>query len=221
MTMRKLLVLAEGQTEETFVRDVLAPHLEGYHLQTIAVVLKTKRVKAGGHFRGGVTSTAQVISDLLRLLGDTSAVAVTTMLDYYGLPADFPGMVSRPSGSPIQRVAHVEAALDHRVDDRRFLPHLVLHEFEAWLYTEPEAAQWVFDEGPQVAAQLREIAKAAGGAEEVDEGPATAPSKRLARLFPAYRKPLHGPMAVGAMGLAAVRRHCPHASAWLDKLEAL
>ncbi|MBX3273442.1 MAG: DUF4276 family protein [Sandaracinaceae bacterium] len=216
--MRKLFVLVEGQTEEAFVRDVLAPHLEGHGLASIAVLLKTKRVKSGGHFRGGVTSTAQVLGDLRRLLGDSSAVAVTTLLDYYGLPDDFPGIGSRPPGTPRERVAHVEAELARRIGDRRFIPHLVLHEYEAWIYAEPARACWVFDDAA-VAAQLEAIATTAGGPELVDEGPDTAPSKRLARTFPPYRKPLHGPIAVGAIGLPAIRARCPHMAAWLERLE--
>ena len=94
--MKRLLVLVEGRTEETFVWNVLQPHLGLFGVSPTAVVLKTKRVKSGGAFRGGVTSTAQVLGDLRRLLGDTGAAAVTTIIDYYGLPDDFPGMATRP-----------------------------------------------------------------------------------------------------------------------------
>ncbi len=218
--MRKLLVLVEGQTEEGFVRDVLAPHLESRALAVQAVLLKTKRVKAGGHFRGGVTSTRQVLGDLARLLGDSSAVAVTTLIDYYGLPDDFPGMPDRPSAGVYERVAHVEKAVADRVANPRFIPHLVLHEYEAWIYAAPRDASWVFGE-TKIAQQLEAIATTAGGPELVDEGPATAPSKRLAEVFPAYRKPLHGPLAVRAIGLSAIRSRCRHADEWLSRIESL
>ena len=55
--MKWLLILVEGQTEETFVRDVLIAHLASFEVHATPVILKTKRVKAGGVFRGGVTST--------------------------------------------------------------------------------------------------------------------------------------------------------------------
>jgi hypothetical protein len=35
------------------------------------------------------------------------------------------------------------------------------------------------------------------------------------------RKTLHGPMAVDAIGIAAMRQACPHADAWLRRLEVL
>lgn len=218
--MKRLLILVEGQTEETFVRDVLSPHLSARSIHAIPVLLKTKRVKSGGAFRGGVTSTEQVLGDIRRLLGDSGARAVTTILDYYALPDDFPGMQTRPGGGPHLRVAHVEQALGNVFQGPRFIPNLVLHEYETWIYSEPQATRWVFDDAG-VPGQLERIRALCGGAELIDEGPTTAPSKRLLNVFPPYRKTLHGPLAVGAIGLAAVRHACPHADAWLTQLESL
>lgn len=218
--MKRLLVLVEGQTEETFVRDVLDPHLHAFGIVAIGTILKTKRPKSGGPFRGGVTSTAQVTADLGRLLGDPNAVAVTAVIDYYGLPTDFPGMSTRPPGEPRARVEHVERAWAQTVNHRRFIPHLVLHEYEAWIYSDPSACAWVFDD-PRLPAELAKICQRAGEPERIDEHPDQAPSRRLTRAFPRYRKPLHGPMAVQAIGLAKVRAECPHAAAWLERIEAL
>jgi hypothetical protein len=215
--MKRLHVLVEGQTEETFVRDVLTAHLAAFDVHPNPVLLKTKRVKSGGAFRGGVTSTEQVIGDIRRLLGDTGAAAVTTMIDYYALPDDFPGMSTRPAGDAYARVAHVEQALTQAIGNPRLDAHLVLHEYEAWVFSAPSACHWVFDD-PAVP---EGIAATAGGAEKIDDGPATAPSKRLVSVFPSYRKTLHGPMAVGAIGLPAMRAACPHADAWLTRLEGL
>jgi hypothetical protein len=218
--MKRLLLLVEGQTEEAFVRDVLTAHLAAWDIHPTPVLLKTKRIKSGGTFKGGVLHAPQVLGDIGRLLRDTGAVAVTTMLDYYALPGDIPGMATRPPGDVYARVAHVEQALATHVNDRRFLPNLVLHEYETWIYVDPAACAWVFDDA-NVPARLIAIRAAAGSAEHIDDGPTTAPSKRLAAVFPAYRKALHGPMAVGAIGLAAVKAACPHASAWLQALEQL
>ena len=46
-------------------------------------------------------------------------------------------------------------------------------------------------------------------------------AKRLAKIVPGYTKPLHGPMALDAVGLHAVRASCPHFDAWLTQLEAI
>jgi hypothetical protein len=219
--MRRVLILVEGQTEETFVRDVLGPHLLSRGLAAAAAILKTKRVKSGLTFRGGVTSTSQVLGDLRRLCRDSDAAAITTLLDYYGLAADFPGISGRLSSDPYERVAAVENAFATAIGDARFLPHLVLHEFEAWVFSEPSRCAWVFDDNANVLAEMENVRNAAGGPERIDEGPETAPSKRLAKIVPRYSKPLHGPMAVAAVGLQGVRARCQHFDAWLTRLEAV
>jgi len=109
--MKKVLILVEGQTEETVVRDVLSPYLANRGAYLEPIILKTKREKWGTTFKGGIRSFDQVRRDLLPLLGDTSVAAVTTLIDYYGLPQDFPGMGSRPASDPYARVRHVESRL--------------------------------------------------------------------------------------------------------------
>ncbi|HJU04980.1 MAG TPA: hypothetical protein VJ692_07475, partial [Nitrospiraceae bacterium] len=41
-------------------------------------------MKRGPHFKGGITDFRKVEDDLRRLLGDTDAALITTMIDYYG-----------------------------------------------------------------------------------------------------------------------------------------
>ena len=44
--MRKVYILVEGQTEETFVRDLLAPYLFPKDVAVQATLAATKRVKS-------------------------------------------------------------------------------------------------------------------------------------------------------------------------------
>lgn len=218
--MKKVLILVEGQTEETIVGQVLNPHLAASGLVLEPVILKTKREKWGKTFKGGVTSFGQVERDLRALLGDSSAAAVTTLIDYYGLPSDFPGIGTRPTGTPRKRVAHVEQAFAAAIDDARFLPHLTLHEIEAWVFVNPTKCGWVLD-GGTVVQKLAAIRDECGGAEEINEEPETAPSKRIVKLVPDYQKPFHGPLAISEIGMQEVRAACPHADKWLKRIEAL
>ena len=39
-------------------------------------------------------------------------------------------------------------------------------------------------------------------------------------MFAAYQKPLHGPLAVAAIGIDRIRAVCPHFHQWLGRLEA-
>ena len=123
-----------------------------------ATILVTKRVKAGPNFKGGVTNFAKFNNDARRWLNSAGGALVTTMLDYYRLPLDFPGMNSRPpNGTPLQRVTHVETAITKHFGGRQnFLPFLALHEFEAWLFSSPTELPRVMTE-PQKQPQFEAI----------------------------------------------------------------
>lgn len=100
-----------------------------------------------------------------------------------------------------------------------------MHEFEGLLFSSPEAIAAVVTTDPEQADEL--ISKLAGIAaafpdpELIDDSPETAPSKRLSRLVPRYRKALHGPAIAQRIGLAQLRVKCPHFAAWISRLEAL
>jgi hypothetical protein len=218
--MSKVLILVEGQTEETFVREVLAPYLSGNGVYPLAKLATTKRVKSGPDFKGGIVSYGKFKNDVARLVGDTSAAMVTTMIDFYGLPADFPGQNTRPSGSCYDQVAHLEETLRQNINHPKFLPYLALHEFEAMLFVAPAKIAQAFP-GSAKENELVAIKNQFGSPEEIDDNPQTAPSKRLMRLFPEYQKPLHGPLVILEIGVEQIRAECSHFDGWLTKLEKL
>jgi len=168
---------------------------------------RTKRTKAGHTFKGGIVSYQQVRKDVVRLLNDSSA-------------DDFPGKSTLPSGTPYQRVHHLEQAFKNDIGARRFLPFLVLHEFEAFVLADPTHLASVL---PQNAAALSQLQRQISDIppEEINEGKRTHPAARIRRYFPGYRKRLHGPLVVERIGMASLRNKCPHLDAWLTKLEAL
>lgn len=125
-------MLVEGQSEEIFVNRVLAPHLAGYCVYVRPTILYTKRIASGCGYRGGVSSWKKIFNDL-RVLGHDKSAWVTTLLDFYGLPDDFPGfqkVVSEP-GQAYDRVIAMQDHFAVAVNQRRFIPFLALHEFEA------------------------------------------------------------------------------------------
>jgi hypothetical protein len=71
--MNRVLILAEGQTEERFVKDILQPHLWPLGVDPQPKIATTKRVKDGADFKGGVIKFKKVEDNLRRLLGDTGA----------------------------------------------------------------------------------------------------------------------------------------------------
>lgn len=216
---KRALILVEGQTEERFVKDTLGPAFWEVELFISPTILVTKRVKDGPNFKGGVTNFSKFRNDVQRLLNSAAGALVTTMLDYYRLPTDFPGMSSRPAGSPIARVQHVEQAVRaHFGAPPNFLPFLVLHEFEAWLYCDPNELPRAMTQ-PRNQPAFQAICQSVATPEDINERPQFAPSKRIEQLFPGYQKTLHGPTTVNRIGLSAIRQRCPHFASWLTQLE--
>ena len=102
---------------------------------------------------------------------------------------------------------------------RRFVPYIVMHEFEALLFSDCGA----FSSGigrPDLHASLQDIRDRFATPEEINDSLTTAPSKRILDLFPQYQKPIYGNLAVLEIGLDRIRRECPHFGNWLNRLEA-
>ena len=221
LTMRKVLILVEGQTEERFVKDVLQPHLWNIGVHPEPKLVMTKRVKRGPHFKGGITGFNKVKDDLRRLLGDTDAALVSTMIDYYGLPDDFPGKQSLTGRTSHERAKELEEALEQHFNaGPRFAAYLMIHEFEALLFCGPAVLAEVMN-APSSHQQLQAIRNGFPSPEDINDNPSTTPSARMLNVFPGYRKRLHGPLTTGRIGLDAMRRECAHFNQWVSRLEQL
>lgn len=218
--MKRLLVYVEGQTEETFVRDLLAPYLWTIGIHPEPTLARTKRTRAGLTFKGGITSYQRVRRDIDRLLGDTNAAAVTTMLDFYHLPSDFPGKSDLPAGSCFDRVNFLERGLAGDIAHPRFLPFLTLHEFEALLFSRAEEIEAAF---PDLRLKGQIVRETLGfdTPEEINEGELTHPAARILKHAVGYRKPVHGPLIAQRIGLAEIRSQCTHFDDWLTRIEGL
>jgi hypothetical protein len=83
--MTRLLIHVEGETEETFVNEVLAPHLytHGYGLISARLLGNARQRDR----RGGIRGWNGVRKDILNHLKEDAGCLATTMVDYYGLPA--------------------------------------------------------------------------------------------------------------------------------------
>lgn len=219
--MRKVLILVEGQTEERFVKAILQPHLWPMGVHPEPKIVTTKRVKSGPDFKGGISNFGKVEYDIQLLLGDSDAALVTTMIDYYGLPDDFPGKRRLQSSNSHDRAEELETALErHFAAGPKFSPYLMIHEFEALLFSSPGVLAQAMNE-PSATTHLQRIRDSFPTPEDIDDDPMTKPSARLLHRFPAYQKVLHGPNTISRIGLATIRRECAHFNEWVSRLERL
>lgn len=215
--MCRVYLLVEGQTEETFVRELLAPHHVPSGLYLIPILVQT----SPGH-KGGIVSYAKVRPQIERLCKQDAAAHVSTMFDLYALPNDFPGKTDADyhrMTNGQDKAIYLEGRFAHDVAQRNFIPNLMVHEFEALLFVQPEK----FAECTEDAAIVESLCavRRNSAPEDINDHRVTAPSKRILAAMPDYQKPLHGPLIARAIGLDAMRAQCPHFLAWLERLEAL
>ncbi|MGF1634396.1 MAG: DUF4276 family protein [Phycisphaerae bacterium] len=114
---------------------------------------------------------------------------------------------------------HVEQAIEAHFNDRRMLPFLALHEFEAWVFSCADTLPNVMAE-PAKQPQFAGVCGIVETPEQINDRPGHNPAARIKKIFPAYQKTLHGPTATRRIGLRLIRDRCRHFAAWLDQLEA-
>jgi hypothetical protein len=213
----RLYLLVEGQTEEAFARDVLIPHLAALGVDVFVQAVLTNRsrgIKGGGKW-------AHYKNHLSRWMGEHSGrdCRFSLVLDLYGRPRDLPLSASGLGGVALALAIEESIAAD--IADRRLIPYVQCHEFEAVLFTDLSVLQPLVDEQDLPALEALSAATAATPPEEVDDHPESAPSKRLVAAIRNYDKLTHGPLAASTLGLDRIRSRCPHFDRWLRSLEAL
>ena len=224
----RLNFIVEGQTEETFVNMILRDHFAAESIVTVAKCVTTKRERRAEHrrYRGGLTTYRHARDDIRRWVREDGSgnARFTTMFDLYRLPSDFPGYPEAAEMSdPYARVEVLEAALSEAIGDRRLIPYIQLHEFEALLLADPQKLDTQFMDSPGAIQHLVDTARQFESPELVDDGPTSAPSKRIAAAIPEYesRKASAGPIVAAKIGLPRLQSQCRHFREWIERLTAV
>lgn len=215
--------VVEGQAEETFVNDVLAPELGARNVFIDAQQITTGR-KRSVKFRGGISAYVQLKNDLtLWMKQDQDRECwFTTLIDLYRLPNDFPGYALCPQGGdPVERAECLETHLQADVAHQRFIPYLQACEFEALLFADVLRFDIAFPDRPDVVRQLSDIRSQFPSPEHINDRPDLSPAKRILNVVPDHSKAVAGPLITQHIGLATLRRECLHFGSWIDRIEKL
>lgn len=225
--MADLYIVVEGYGEQGFLRECVEPHLGSQ-----GVYARAALVGKPGH-KGGVRPWPAVRKDIANFLKMDRAnrpIHVSMMFDYFRLPMEWPGRAVAPKKPMGQRALHVEEQLEADIAVHlgegfvpdRFIPYIQMHELEALVLAEPDNLSAEFLGRDDAVQQLKKsIAGAAP--EEINDGPETAPSKRIIKYLPEYdrRKRQAAPNVLCLTGLRVLRDRCPHFNRWLTRLEHL
>lgn len=225
--MVRLYLFVEGQTEQTFADTLIKPHLAQYGVFMHSPRLIAHARRRGKVHRGGGRNYEPMKNDILRSLKQDRNYNVffTTMIDLYAIHNKFPGLAESKKlrDNPTQRVEFLEHCFKEDIDDDRFIPYIQLHEYEAYLFTDLTCFEYIEPECTRQIAALEVIANKYSTPELINDGPQTAPSKRIITQFPDYEKSksVFGPQLAELIGLATIRSKCPHFDKWLKRLESL
>jgi hypothetical protein len=152
-------------------------------------------------------------------------VFVSTMIDLYTFPKQGNTIYDEEveaAGSGRLKLTLLERKFAERINHYRFIPYVQLHEFEALLLSKPEALSLFYTDKER---EIQQIKDDIGNTppEEINETPEGAPSKRIIRHIPLYKrqKTTAGITAAKAIGLPFIREKCPHFDEWITQLENL
>jgi len=214
-------VYCEGQTEESFINEVLEPYIFARcELELKPIICVTKQTPRQ-RFRGGLFKYDKAKREIERLCKEHHNEYVTTMLDFYAFPDDAPGMNCINKISDIyERVEYVESEIQKDINSKNFIPNLMLHEFESLVFVNPELLSNYYPNLESIQ-KLVDIRDSFQSPEHIDSGKETAPSKRIIEEIPRYSKIVIGTAITKDIGVDGLRKECGHFSKWIDKLCSL
>ena len=206
--MIRLAIVVEGETEEEFVKLVLAEHLRAQGVEPYPILPNGK---------GGNISVARLAPEMANLF--RSFDFVTSLVDFYG----FKGKGSATPNALEQLINQdVRRLIRQSWDESRVFAYVQKHEFEALLFSNASCFGTVIDNIPgSTLAALQAVRGRFATPEDINDSQATAPSKRIARLIPHYNKRVHGPDVAMETGLDIIRKECVRFNEWLTRLESL
>ncbi len=218
--MKRLIIICEGQTEQEFCKDILAPHLFA-----LGIIIQAPTIKKSG---GGIVSWSELRKQIENHLKQESEVFVTTLIDYYGLREkhQIPDWaLAHTRADKVQRMNVLENGMRNAIDEslrHRFIPYIQLHEFEGLLFNEMS----IFDSNFEPAeftdrAELIRVINAHPNPEMLNDGTTTAPSKRLIQLISGYNKIVYGACLAHSIGLTRIMQKCPRFTEWIPKLSII
>ena len=130
--MRRVIIVVEGQTEEEFVKYILLPYFQSFGIYDVRPI----KVETSPGHKGGITDYHKFKRDVVGYLRKEKSVIVTSLIDYFRLPGDFPDYEEVTAlHNVVQIVTGLEAGLKKDIGHPLFLPYIQLHEFEALLFT--------------------------------------------------------------------------------------
>ena len=214
MKMPRLIFIVEGDSEQRFINEHLVIYLSSkfsrvpMHAQKITTNRK-KNVKGGD-------VNYELLKNEVRRTFAQGDVLITTFLDFFRLPTDYPGFTV-----DVKQIGKIEDAVradcSAIIPPTSFLPYIQKHEFETLLFANPAGFTNVVNSTEM--SGILNVLKKFSTPEDINGSPETAPSKRLLSIFN-YKKVADSALVMKDVDIDMLRKRCPRFDTWVGRLEA-
>jgi len=214
----EVVVLVEGKTEQIFIQSLLSEYMAARNIYMTPIQMSKPGQK------GGDVKFSRVVQDIATHLKQRNDTYISLFFDYYGVK-EWPGLDEAKKLIEPEAIAQViNTAAQKEIDtilsefrtDIRFIPNVAVHEFESLLFSDPATLADVLQIKHDT---VRTIINEFGNPEKINNSPETAPSKRLEKLNPRFKKTSTGITAAHRIGIDNMRKQCTVFNAWINKLE--
>lgn len=218
--MKRIIIICEGPTEVEFCKELLYPHFLSLN---IIVQWSLPKWSAGGHINWN-----DLHKQIILTLKQDPSVFVTTFIDLYGLskPELFPNWNDALAlkKAPYERVDLLEQGMVDALPDiikYRFIPNLVIHEFEGLLFNDIIHFENVFNDNEfKNKDELIKVLQQFENPELINDKKETSPSHRLEQdIFYKFSKTVGGILIALDINLNKIRQKSKHFNEWITKLE--
>jgi len=222
--MKKIFVVTEGQSETNFVNRILCEYfMEKGILLIPNTIITGSDLRHGKVNKGGIETYGKAwttIKNCLSTAAGKKSTYVTTMIDYYGLPKDFPGLSDiNGINNPYDKVAIIEERMKEMAPEYTdiYFPYIQLHEFETLEFADLSGLKKIYFD--QDISELEKCAEKYKNPELINNLPETSPSKRILNCIKNYDKCGMGIDALKLVGLKKLYDSCKHFREWIIMME--
>ena len=173
MAPKKLIILVEGDSELRFIKTQVIPFLyarsTGFWSIDACKIISNRQLNK----KGGNISYEYLNNDIHKFVKNGYNV-ITTFLDFFRLPSNFPGYTT--DGSMIDQIesAMVVDFKSWNSSLSELIPYIQKYEFEALLFSSMDGFEYLLDDDKRLS-HIRSIINSFATTEEINGVPITAP----------------------------------------------
>lgn len=213
--MKRIIIVVEGQTEQEFVTQCLAP----YMLTRYGILSVTARLVGKPGHKGGDVRFSRLKMDLTILLREPNVV-VSTFIDFFKLANDFPDSADCQKHIRSEdRISCIEQRLEKAINSPAFIPYIQRHEFEALLFASEKGFKKYFK--ATTCSKLADVISDFPNPEDINN--TDPPSYRLLQIVEQYEGASYDKVNFGNIlaletGVETMLTTCPRFARWVEKL---